>query len=69
MFLVAAPVAWSWVTNISTSLLIVWGLTPEKDPYEDIGIVAIGLVFVFLVYQAIKLGRKFYATMKIMKEV
>jgi len=69
MFLLAAPAAWTWVANISTSLLVVWGLTPENNSYEDLGIVCIALVFSYLLFQAGKQGCRLYMALKNRAEV
>jgi len=70
MFLLAAaPSAWVWVTNISTGLLLAWGLAPEENPYEDTGFVCIALVSVYLIFQAAKQSRRLYVAIKTMKEV
>jgi len=72
MFLLpTVPAICHWMVTISSAvpLLWLWFQPAQSSPYEDLGIICIALVFLYLLFQAAKQGRRLYLTLKNRAEV
>lgn len=67
---VGSSQVWPWLATIGSTLFMFLGMNPEPkpDPYADLGIICIALVFLYLIYQTIKHVRSYCRIKKSLKE-
>ncbi|MDQ6951331.1 MAG: hypothetical protein Q9M26_06680 [Mariprofundales bacterium] len=65
----AASSAWQWIANIGSSVLLTLALSPEPDPYANLGMVCIALVLVYALYQLFVQVRRLIIVLRKQREV